>query len=183
MWRFWKKRSWHRRFSVNVTKFLRTPFLQNNSGGCSCKELMKFNCCLSSIITGSYVKQGPNLSWKLFLSSFYSLQFLLLQDKIFIALISNQRWMHENLNGKCNKCLENLYYKILRSLQPNNRKKDLKRRNVYLKVQPCKLDNSKYITVSGKTTNTKIFAFRAVLGFKLLSRKVLSVNRKDNRNC
>ena len=183
MWRFWKKRSWHRRFSVNVTKFLRTPFLQNNSGGCSCKELMKFNCCLSSIITGSYVKQGPNLSWKLFLSSFYSLQFLLLQDKIFIALISNERWMHENLNGKCNKCLENLYCKILRSLQPNNRKKDLKRRNVYLKVQPCKLDNSKYITVSGKTTNTKIFAFIAVLGFKLLSRKALSVNRKDNRNC
>ena len=91
--------------------------------------------------------------------------------------------MHENLNGKCNKCLENLCYKVLRWLQPNDRKKDLKRRNVYLKVQPCKLDNSKHITVSGKTTNTKIFAFIAVLGFKLLSRKVLSVNRKDNRNC
>ena len=101
-----KKRSWHRRFSVNVTKFLRTPFLQNTSGGCSCKELMKFNCCLSSIITGSYVKQGPNLSRKLFLSSFYSLQFLLLQDKIFIALISNQRWMHENLNGNVTNILK-----------------------------------------------------------------------------
>ena len=32
-------------------------------------------------------------------------------------------------------------------------------------------------------TNTDIFAFRAVLLFKLLSRKVLFMNRKDNRNC
>ena len=31
--------------------------------------------------------------------------------------------------------------------------------------------------------NTKIFAFIAVLVFKLLSRKVLFINRKDNRNC
>ena len=29
-------------------------------------------------------------------------------------------------------------------------------------------------------TNTKTFAFSAVLGFKLLSRKVLFINRKDN---
>ena len=27
-----KKRLWHRRFPVNVVKFLRTPFLQNTSG-------------------------------------------------------------------------------------------------------------------------------------------------------
>ena len=27
-----KKRLWHRLFSVNFAKFLRTPFLQNNSG-------------------------------------------------------------------------------------------------------------------------------------------------------
>ena len=31
--------------------------------------------------------------------------------------------------------------------------------------------------------NTEIFAFIAVLVFKLLSRKVLFINRKDNRNC
>ena len=27
-----KKRLWHRCFPANITKFLRTPFLQNNSG-------------------------------------------------------------------------------------------------------------------------------------------------------
>ena len=32
-------------------------------------------------------------------------------------------------------------------------------------------------------TNTEIFAFIAVLGFKLLERKVLFTNRKDNRKC
>ena len=32
-------------------------------------------------------------------------------------------------------------------------------------------------------TNTKIFAFIAVLVFKLFSRKVMFINRKDNRNC
>ena len=32
-----KKGLWHRCFLVNVTKFLRTPFLQNSSGGCFCK--------------------------------------------------------------------------------------------------------------------------------------------------
>ena len=31
-------------------------------------------------------------------------------------------------------------------------------------------------------TNTKIFAFIAVLVFKLLNRKVLFISRKDNRN-
>ena len=29
-----KKRLWHKYFSVNFTKCLRTPFLQNTSGGC-----------------------------------------------------------------------------------------------------------------------------------------------------
>ena len=32
-------------------------------------------------------------------------------------------------------------------------------------------------------TNTEIFTFVTVLIFKLLSRKVLFINRKDNRNC
>ena len=32
-------------------------------------------------------------------------------------------------------------------------------------------------------TNTEIFAFIAVLVFKLLGRKVLFINRKGNRNC
>ena len=34
-----------------------------------------------------------------------------------------------------------------------------------------------------KKKNTKIFAFIAVLVFKLLGCKVLFINRKDNRNC
>ena len=31
--------------------------------------------------------------------------------------------------------------------------------------------------------NTEIFAFIAILVFRLLSRKVLFINTKDNRNC
>ena len=30
---FWKKRLWHRCFPVNFAKFVKTPFLQNTSGG------------------------------------------------------------------------------------------------------------------------------------------------------
>ena len=36
---------------------------------------------------------------------------------------------------------------------------------------------------STQITNTEIFAFKAVLFFKLLSCKVLFIIRKDNRNC
>ena len=36
---------------------------------------------------------------------------------------------------------------------------------------------------SKELTNTESFAFTPVPGFKLLSRKVLFINRKDNRNC
>ena len=36
---------------------------------------------------------------------------------------------------------------------------------------------------SKQKTNTEIFAFRAALIFKLLSRKVLFMNKKYNRNC
>ena len=32
------KRLWHRCFPVNFVKFLRTPFLQNSSGGCFCVQ-------------------------------------------------------------------------------------------------------------------------------------------------
>ena len=43
--------------------------------------------------------------------------------------------------------------------------------------------NNKYIIASTQITNTEILAFIAVLIFKLLSRKVLFINRKDSRNC
>ena len=48
-------------------------------------------------------------------------------------------------------------------------------------VQSYKLYNNKYMIASTQITNTEIFAFIAVLVFKLLSRKVLLKNRKDNR--
>ena len=38
-------------------------------------------------------------------------------------------------------------------------------------------------TASSKITNPGNFAFIAALVFKLLSQKVLFINRKDNRNC
>ena len=52
----------------------------------------------------------------------------------------------------------------------------------FLKVQSCKLSNNKYMIASTQITNTEIFAFIAVLAFKLLSRNVFFINRKDNRN-
>ena len=39
------------------------------------------------------------------------------------------------------------------------------------------------MTVLMQITNTEVFAFIAVLVFKLLSHKVLLINRKDNKNC
>ena len=37
--------------------------------------------------------------------------------------------------------------------------------------------------VSTQITNSEIFAFIGVLVFKLLSHKILFINRKDNKNC
>ena len=39
------------------------------------------------------------------------------------------------------------------------------------------------MVASTEITNTEIFAFMAILAVKLLSRKVLFINRKDNRTC
>ena len=36
---------------------------------------------------------------------------------------------------------------------------------------------------STQITNTEIFAIIAALVFKLLSRKILFINKKDNQNC
>ena len=55
--------------------------------------------------------------------------------------------------------------------------------NAFSKVQSCKLYNNKYMITSTQITETYIFTFRAVLVFKLLTRRVLFINRKDNRNC
>ena len=52
-----------------------------------------------------------------------------------------------------------------------------------LNVRSCKLYNKKCIIALIQITNTKMFAFIAVLVFKLLNHKVLFINRKDNGNC
>ena len=51
-----------------------------------------------------------------------------------------------------------------------------------LNVQSCILYNNKYMITSTQITNTEIFAFVAVLVLQLSSRKVLFINKKDNRN-
>ena len=51
-----------------------------------------------------------------------------------------------------------------------------------LRVQPYKLYNENYMIPSTQITETKIFAFIAFPIFKLLSRRILVINRKDNRN-
>ena len=50
-----------------------------------------------------------------------------------------------------------------------------------LKVRSYKSYNTKYMIASTQITNTEIFAFIVVLVFKLLSRKVLFINRKGNK--
>ena len=52
-----------------------------------------------------------------------------------------------------------------------------------LKVQSYKLCNNKYMIASMQKRNTESFVAIAVLDFKLLSYKVLLINRKGNRNC
>ena len=51
-----------------------------------------------------------------------------------------------------------------------------------LKIHSCKLYNNKYAIVATPITNIEIFAFIAVLVFKLLIRKVLFLNKRGNRN-
>ena len=52
-----------------------------------------------------------------------------------------------------------------------------------LKVESCKLYNNKYMITLTQLANTDIFASISVRVLKLLSRKVLFINKKDNRNC
>ena len=52
-----------------------------------------------------------------------------------------------------------------------------------LKVLSYKLYDDKYMIASTQIANTEILAFIAALVFKLLSRNVLFISRKDNRNC
>ena len=47
-----------------------------------------------------------------------------------------------------------------------------------LKVQSCKLFNTKFMIASAQTRNTEIFLFIVVLVFKLLGHEILFVNSK-----
>ena len=51
-----------------------------------------------------------------------------------------------------------------------------------LKVKSCKLYINKYMNASTQITNTEISTFIVVIAFKLLTRKVLFINAKGNRN-
>ena len=50
-----------------------------------------------------------------------------------------------------------------------------------LKLQSCKLYNNKHMIASTQITKTEIFAIMVVLVLKLLSRKILFIDRKDIR--
>ena len=47
-----KKKLWHSCFPVNFAKFLRTPLLQNTSGGCFCKILEYSKCQIGRMLEG-----------------------------------------------------------------------------------------------------------------------------------
>ena len=53
---------------------------------------------------------------------------------------------------------------------------------IMLKVQSCKFYNKKYMIASTQITNTVSFVFIVVLVFKLLTRKVLVINRNNYQN-
>ena len=48
-------------------------------------------------------------------------------------------------------------------------------------VQSVQLYDNKYMIASTQITNAEIFAFMAVLVFKLLRRKVFFINKQDNK--
>ena len=52
---------------------------------------------------------------------------------------------------------------------------------IFLKVQPCKLCNSKSIISTTLVTNAVVFPFITVIVFRLLSRKALFINGKGKR--
>ena len=73
------------------------------------------------------------------------------------------------------------FYKIVKILAPKYLQRYLLPQA--LNVQSCKWYNSKSMTTSAQITNTETFVFMALLVFKLFSRKILYINRKNNRNC
>ena len=81
------------------------------------------------------------------------------------------------------KRLQLLLFQVHCELTPYFMKYLPEKKRRKLKVQSCKLYNNKYTIAPTQMANTDIFAFIAILVFQLLSRKVLFIHRKDNRNC
>ena len=90
------------------------------------------------------------------------------QVKAFLAifLVENKMFSSEILKSLFGKLLQDFLTIIV----------------IALKVQSRKLCNNKNMIASTQIKSIEIFAFIAGLVFKLLSRKVLFINRKDNRN-
>ena len=145
------------------------------------------------------VQPGSRLCYKLFINYFHQLhgQIMIAKFSVFTQQdqIQNQNQIPSyDKDRNINKPLLSLHVPIL-ILALNTRvptvlqkQKDGEILNlcnnfIILKVQSCKLYNSKYMIASSQITNTEILAVIAVLIFKLLSCKVLFINRKDNRNC
>ena len=53
----------------------------------------------------------------------------------------------------------------------------------YIKGAVMQIAYNKYLIASTRITNTEVYAFTAILVSTLMIRKVLFINRKDNRNC
>ena len=78
---------------------------------------------------------------------------------------------------------QSLFFNKVAGLRPNFFIVKYWQNHVNLKVKSCKLSNNKYMITSTQIRNPEIFVFMAVLVFKFLGRKVLFINRNDNRNC
>ena len=65
---FIKKRLQYKCFPVNIGKFLRTPFLQNTSGGCFSSELTHVRLCYTHIETSRLICIANQLT-SLYMSS------------------------------------------------------------------------------------------------------------------
>ena len=103
----------------------------------------------------------PSLDWSTFRNSFRSTCY----SNLFSITYVEVKW---------NGLKAFTYFILVMRCHPHS--------NLVLQVQPCKLYNNKYMIALAQVTHTEIFALISVLVFKLLSRKVLFVNRKDNRN-
>ena len=95
---FIKKRLWHRCFSVNFTKLLRTAFFQNSSSGCFCNEI-----CL-------WGRWNPSIKMKmvLFLARVFLITnslkavYLLSKMRFYILIFSGRFWSFKcNISSFC----------------------------------------------------------------------------------